>query len=379
MKKIIFKNSKKWNNPYAVAFTFDESISEKIKLNEMQSPDEFSFKLDDKYNHVCFCSDDEGTGKIYLGKISIGVEYKRNEGMNRDLTYLYSTNSTKTGRVDNYVLLDEKNLSHRSDMSKKISVFIPDSYDGKTPHDILYFFDAQNLFSSAGEYTECGDPYGSWQLDVVIDELHRQYGKNSIVVGIDNADMYRSNELFMNPEKFGDLSPLATAIPEDDFSRGYLEGLSSFMVTTLHSFIKDKYCVKEDNIGIGGSSMGGIASFYCGLYEMGFYKYVLSYSPAFGLYEMSAFENWFKLIDLKKYTDKLPGIHIYCGGGDILEEQLLPAARAMKSLLVKYGYDEDKIFETYDMEKPHNEESWRLILPESFSYLLNLEGQNDEN
>ena len=301
---------------------------------------------------------------------TVNVERKHNDKMDKELRYLVAPGVTKTGRVDNYVILDEKNLSHREDKSKKISVFVPDSYDGVTPHDILYFFDAQNLFSMAGDYTDCGDPYGSWQLDLVISELHRQYGKNIIVVGIDNADIYRSNELFMNPDQFGKLSPLATAIPEDDFSTGYLEGLSAFMVTTLHSFIKEKYCVKEDNIGIGGASMGGIASFFCGLYEMGFYKYVLSYSPAFGLYEMEAFDNWFSKIDFVKQADRLPKIHIYCGGGDMLVEQLLPASRAMKPLLVQHGYSEDMLSETYVMENPHNEESWRLILPESFSNLV---------
>jgi hypothetical protein len=136
-----------------------------------------------------------------------------------------------------YVIKDEKNLAHRKDLSKTESVFVPSSYDGVTPHDVLYFFDAQNLFCGAGHYTDNGDPYGSWQVDVVLSEIYRQYGKNIIVVGIDNADEYRSNELFMNPKDFGALAPLATAIPEDNFSVGYLEGLSSFMVGTLHSFI----------------------------------------------------------------------------------------------------------------------------------------------
>ena len=210
------------------------------------------------------------------------------------------------------------------------------------------------------------------KLDVVLSEIHRQYRKNIIVVGIDNADVYRSNELFMSPDDFGKLSPIATAIPEDNFSKGFLDGLSSFMVGTLHTFIREKYCINEDNIGIGGSSMGGIAAFYCALREIGFYNYVLSYSPAYGLYEMSAFDNYFSGRDFAAKSEKLPRLHIYCGGGDTLEEMLMPATVAMKPLLIKHGYDANKIFETYDGEKPHNEESWRLILAQSFTYLFNL-------
>ena len=371
MKKIYFKNTKNWAKP--TALLYGKNGNEKVMLDG--NAGEFSFEFDNRA-YTGFRIENEGgekSGIIYPGVLSLGVDYRMNEGMGRDLTYLYSKDILKTGRVDNYILRDEKNLAHREDKSKKISVFVPESYDGKTPHDILYFFDAQNLFSMAGEYTENGDPYGSWQLDLVISEIHRQYGKNIIVIGIDNADMYRSHELFMNPDKFGELSPLATAIPDDNFSKGYLEGLSRFMVTTLHNFVKENYCVKEDNVGLGGSSMGGIASFFCGLYEMGFYKYILSYSPAYGLYEMSAFEKWFSRMDFKKYVDRLPKIHIYCGGGDMLEEQLMPASVAMKPLLKKFGYPIEKVYETYDSEKPHNEDSWRHILPESFSLLLDLE------
>ena len=372
MKKIYFQNSKKWKSINADIYAADGNVCKSVSLGEAGDSLELSLDLDQSDNHIVFYNGNERTSKVYPGALSIGVDYRYNEKMGRDLTYLCSSASIKSGRVDNYRLIDEKNLSYREDKSKKISVFVPESYDGITPHDILYFFDGQNLFGNAGEYTENGDPYGSWQLDIVLSELHRQYGKNIIVVGIDNADMYRSNELFMDPKWFGKLSPLAFAIPEDDFSFGYLRRLSSFMVSTLHNFIKQKYCVNTNNVGIGGSSMGGIASFFCSIFELGFYKYVLSYSHAFGLYEMEAFDEWFKKIDFRKYLDLLPKIHIYCGGGDMLEEQLLPSSKEMKALLIKRGYEGTKIFETYDMEKPHNEESWRLVLPESFSCLFGL-------
>lgn len=372
MSKIYFRNSQNWSNVYAIAEGYEGKVKDKSLLTERDVAGDFIYEFDnEKYECISFSSEgEEKTGSVYPGKLSLGVEYKTNEGMKRELTYLFVKDTIKTGRVDNYVIEDAKNLSHRKDLSKKISVFVPESYDGKTPFDILYFFDAQNLFCAAGEYTTNGDPYGSWQLDVVLSEVHKKLGKNIIVVAIDNADEYRSHELFMNPEKFGQLAPLATAIPDDNFSNGYLEGLSSFMVGTLHSFIKEKYNVSEGNIGIGGSSMGGIAAFYCGLCEMGFYNYVLSYSPAYGLYEMSAFENYFADKNFASITEKLPKIHIYCGEGDPLERLLIGSSKDMKGTLIKYGYPAEKIFETYDAGKPHNEESWRLILGESFSKLL---------
>jgi len=374
MKKIYFRNSKNWNKAFAVLYTANDENTKTIELNKCDVDGDFILEFDnEKYDHVRFeGSLGEKSSVIYPGEISIGVEYKTNLGMNRDMTYLFSKNSTKTGRVDTYVINDIKNLSHRDDKSKKINVFVPSTYDGATPHGILYFFDAQNLFCEAGYYTKCGDPYGSWQLDTVLSEIHRQYGKNIIVVGIDNADKYRDHELFMDPSCFGELAPLASALPDEDYSSGQLDNLLDFIKDTLHPFIKSEYSV-NDEIGIGGSSMGGIAAFYCGLRERDMFKYILSYSSAFGLYQMKAFEKWFSKMDFASTNEALPKIHIYCGGGDMLETMLLPSSREMKSALVKHGYNEDFIFETYDMEKPHNEESWRLILCESFSKLFDLE------
>ena len=275
-----------------------------------------------------------------------------------------------TGHVDTYLIKDEVNLHYRKDKSKLIHVFVPDTYQKNVPHGVLYFFDAQNLFSNAGHYTDKNDPYGGWQLDVALTAVWKQRGKNILVVGIENADEYRELELFMEPKRFGKLSPLATTIEEEVFKEGYLDELSDFIKETLHPAMMEKYNIEQQNIGIGGSSMGGIASFYCALKELGFYRYVLSYSPAFGLYEMEAFETFFDKMDFASHIEELPKIHIYCGGADPLEEQLLTAARKMKETMVRHGYDNEKILETFDPTKVHNEEAWREILEESFGYLL---------
>lgn len=366
MSKIFFRNSCNWKDAFAVIG------DERIRLTERDADGDLSVDFDaDKHTCLYFENGEgERTEKVYPGVLSIGVEFKKNERLDKNLTYLYSKLAKKTGRVDNFVFEDEKNLSYRATRSKKVSVFVPSGYDGATPHDILYFFDAQNLFCSAGDYTENGDPYGSWQLDVVLSEVYRQMGERVIVVAIDNSDKYRSQELFMDASEFGELTPLATLIPDDDYTNGKLDDLYDFMMETVHPFILEHYCVTESDIGIGGSSMGGIAALYCGLREVGFFKYVLSYSPAYGLYEMSAFDSFFEGKKFTRSRERLPKIHIYCGSGDQLEQMLMPSSMAMKASLVKYGYPESKIFETWDSEKIHNEEAWRLILPQSFTYLF---------
>lgn len=367
MSRILFKSDTEMSEAFAVLCDNCNEYNVRLSARRECGEEYLAIEFDSsRFTHIYFECDGEKTGKVYPGDLSIGIEYKENASLNKKLTYLFSEKADSTGRVDNFTLDDGINLAYRNDKRKKISVFLPKSYDGVTPHDILYFFDAQNLFGAAGNYTDCGDPYGSWQLDTALSFTE----KNVIVVGIDNADEYRESELFMSPGSFGKLTSLATAIPEEEYREGYLDRLSDFMINTLHPFIKGKYCVKEENIGIGGASMGGIAAFYCGLREMGFYKYILSYSPAFALYEINAFDGWFKKSDFYNNNDLLPKIHIYCGEGDPLERLLVGAARGMKEIMVKNAYPPEKIYETFDAEKPHNEESWRLILPQSFTYLL---------
>ena len=379
MNNIYFRNSRHWLNVYATLLSKDEKERKTIKLLRKDRDEDKDYVLEfdnTKYDHVYFhnsLNEKKKTSKIFVGNSTLGFEFKSNRSQKRGLTYLYSKDDKITGKVDTYVFKDEANLSYREDQEKRVHVFVPSSYEGNEEYDLLYFFDAQNQFSNAGKYTTKNDPYGGWQLDVALNSLYNQYGKKIIVVAIENADMYRSEELFMDPNKFGKLSSLAKGdIPEEVFRNGSLDNLSTFMRETVHPFIKEKYKVKEDNIGIGGSSMGGIAAFYCSLKELGFYKYVLSYSPAYGLYEMEAYEKYFKTRKFKENKDKLPRIHIYCGGNDPLEKQLLVSSKLMKETLVKYGYLEELIYETYDEDKVHNEEAWRLILLDSFTFLLNL-------
>lgn len=380
MANIFFRNSANWTQVYAVFFAPDGTKSELVRLENLDADEDYCVEFDpEKYESLMFAGTcekepdkEKETSKIFPGKLSLGVEYKWNESQNKYLTYLFKKEETEKGRVDTFVLADEQNLSYRQDKSKKIHVFVPSYYKEEEPSEILYFFDAQNLFAKALQYTDKNDPYGGWQLDVILDAIYRQYGRNILVVGMENADAYRELELFMNPKEFGQLAPLATDIPDEVFVEGHLDELSAFMMQTVHPFIKKKYNVDETHMGIGGSSMGGIAAFYCAMKDLGFFDYVLSYSPAYALYEMSAFENFFGKLFFENRADRLPKLHIYCGEGDELEKQLILSARKMKDTLTKHGYKKDLVCETYDLQKVHNEEAWRLVLGESFTKLLGL-------
>ena len=60
--------------------------------------------------------------KLYPGKLEISANYRENNILGRNLAYLSLANSDFTGRVENFVLKDEDNLSYRDDLSKTYTV-----------------------------------------------------------------------------------------------------------------------------------------------------------------------------------------------------------------------------------------------------------------
>lgn len=355
MKKIQFLNSLGWEQAKVEGW---DGAGNAVPLESEQ------------LQSLSFSGDGVQTGKVFPGALALTVDYKKIPSYPTPLAFLCADKDT--GHVDTYVLRDEENLAYRPEYSKKINVFVPADYDGSKPYELLYCFDAQNLFSRAGHYTENGDPYGGWQLDIVLQALKKQYGKEILVVAIDNSDLLRMPELFPDLTAYGPVSELAKVEKEHSLVGAHLDDLANFMRKTVHPMILEKYNVDGSKVGICGSSMGGLAGLYCALRDLGVYQYVISYSPAYGLYEESAWYGWLKTLALGEKKELQPKLHIFCGAADPLEKELEKAARRMKAILTDCGYESGKIYETYDPAKKHNEESWRLILPDSFTKLFAL-------
>lgn len=355
MPRIFFKTKKQTKPVYYRLITKERQVDEILKNGYV---DVSSNELDDK-SSIIFYNETFKTDRYLIASVDIGIEYKYNYRLKKHVTYLYNPYTTDIGRVDTYTITDKKNLAYRNG-EKIINVFVPSSYDSNKKYGLLYFYDSQNLFKNNPPYTNKNDPYGGWQLDEVLSI----FKKDIIVVGIENADMHREFELSFKAkdETYATLFDNEPSCVVD----GKLENLLAFVHETLHPFIKNKYSIDENNIGVGGASCGGLAAFLTGVTYPEIYKYVLAYSPAFLLYKDKYWKEFFKNM---KY-ENLPKIHIYSGANDQLEAFIYDSTKTFKPQLVAHGYDEEKIFETYVKEFPHNEVSWRLILPTSFDYLL---------
>jgi predicted alpha/beta superfamily hydrolase len=153
--------------------------------------------------------------------------------------------------------------------ARKIDIWLPDSYDGKTPHAVLYMHDGQMLFDSNITWNK-----KDWRVDETLHQL-MQEGKirNTIVVGAWNGGISRHVDYF--PQK--PFESLPAAIQDTLYGKNRPNGASvfnglrirsdlylKFLVKELKPYIDAQYQTKKDppNTFIAGSSMGGLISLY---------------------------------------------------------------------------------------------------------------------
>jgi predicted alpha/beta superfamily hydrolase len=134
---------------------------------------------------------------------------------------------------------------HRETM---LHIYLPDDYaQSDERYPVMYMFDGHNLFDD--EMATFGS---SWKLA----DFLAEYDKKFMIVGIE-CDHYKDNRL-------QEYTPYA--LKETFF--GPTEGkgavLMEWMVNTLKPIIDERYRTwsHREATGIGGSSMGGLMSFY---------------------------------------------------------------------------------------------------------------------
>ena len=290
------------------------------------------------------------------------LEYNRKK--KRYYIYLQSKNKYYN-TVETLYLADEKNLFFREDKSKKIDILLPNDYNPNKKYGLLLMFDGQNLFdlNNVGQYTTKNDPYGSWQIDVSLNSLKEKLGKEMIVVGIEHTDILRTNEL-LTPSSFGSLRD--DGLFSENEKVGYIDYLDAFINKTLLPYIFKKYSIDTNNIGISGSSMGGLGCHYIGLKNLGKYRFILCYTPASALIVDKAWKEFYQKLDFKNNIEKLPLFYFFQGRGDDLEKILALGNKKITTNLISNGYPK-KLIKTYLEDSAfHNEVAWRY----AFNYMI---------
>ena len=206
--------------------------------------------------------------------------------------------------------------------------------------------DGKNLFD---EYTSFA---GEWGIDEILEERIKNNQQSFIVVGIDSAvtDNGRVEEMLPDNNNLTDIDGLSLDIPS------FGDVLGNWIISKLKPEIDRLFRTlpSKDHTAIGGSSMGGLFSFYMGLKYKEIFGFSLCFSPAFCLYKERHFKEEFENYELDK---KLGKIYLLVGDKEY-ENQFVSLTKYTYNELLNKGIEKDKVKYIHDQEGIHHESFW---------------------
>lgn len=241
---------------------------------------------------------------------------------------------------------------------RNVRVWLPEEYDGIKKFPVIYMHDGQNLFDDK-------EPRAKWYVDKEMQYMKKD-GISAIIVGIDNAET-RMSELCPDILPINDeCYKICKLPPEKVIPTGNL--YAEFITFQLKPWIDDNFLTFPDkeNTIIGGSSMGGLMSFYMLLKYPEIYGSALVFSPNFVMYEKPAFMELLSGLDYEKFCNNK--IFIFHGGIG-LEDDNWPYVREVFEIMRDKGMDENHLALIYDSRQPHYETAWRKYFREAVVFL----------
>ena len=251
--------------------------------------------------------------------------------------------------------------------SRLLRVLLPsDYYDKKnlnTRYRVLYMNDGQNLFDKTTSIFNGME----WEIDETLKTLSRRHKiEPIIVVGIDNAGKrMRPYEYLPWPDEY-----LEPPCP-DPKGKNY----PIFLIDEVMPFIKARYRTLPgpENIGLGGSSYGGLITLYTAIERPGVFGFILMESPSFYVKERS-------ILDMARNFNAWPA-KVYFGVGTNelgLEncEQTDGNREPVRDIqdlyedMITSGVSKDRICLVIEECAFHNEEAWARRFPKAILFWL---------
>ncbi|HHN48766.1 MAG TPA: alpha/beta hydrolase [Bacteroidales bacterium] len=244
-------------------------------------------------------------------------------------------NDKTTTAMENVYIFDEGFYMPQLGRYRKIWLYLPPDYFKNNKHyPVLYMHDGQYLFDDLTSFV------GEWGVDEVLNEMFEDGFPGVIVVGIEHRSEERLNEY--SPWK------------RKGMGGGLGDKHADFLVQTLKPAIDKNFRTLPDreNTGIGGSSMGGLISFYVSLKHPGIFGRSLIFSPAF----------WFaeKSYAFAKNTEIAHDFRMYflAGGKEDPERDVHKATGRMVEIMKTKGLAENQYRFVADPEGIHDEAFW---------------------
>jgi len=175
---------------------------------------------------------------------------------------------TLTGNIQRHGAFPSKILRNRRD----VLVYLPAGYRRFTGrrYPVLYLHDGQNVFDAATSFAGV-----EWGVDETAQRLiAAKLIEPLIIVAIANTGEERIHEYAPTPAR---IDP-----PKRKRSKGLLRNYGRFLIEELKPFIDRRYRTKREpeHTGLGGSSLGGLATLVLGLWFPNYFQRLIVMSPS---------------------------------------------------------------------------------------------------
>jgi len=255
-----------------------------------------------------------------------------------------------TGTIERIPAVRSQALGNERD----VLVYLPPQYakETKRKFPVLYLHDGQNVFDGATSYI----PNQEWKCDEAAESLiGAGLVEPIIMVAIPNMGMERANEYLPTARKM-----------QNTEAGGKANLYLKFIRDELKPLIDRKYRTKTEptNTGLCGSSFGGIATLYLGLWSPETFGKLAVVSPSVWWDDRKAldFVSTFK-------GPKKPKVWLDMGSQE--GEGGLKDAHDLRDRFVSAGWKPGKDFAYYeDGFAVHNEGAWARRFPAMLMFLF---------
>jgi enterochelin esterase-like enzyme len=244
--------------------------------------------------------------------------------------------------------------------TRMVRVWLPPGYSARENqgrhYPVFYLNDGQNLFDPATAYIGV-----DWQADEAADRLIRDNRiPPLILVGIDNAQKDRAREYLpyrsFNPPV---MRPQGKRYPD-------------FLLNEVMPFLYQRYRIARgpENTGLGGSSLGAMASLYTAMARPGIFGRLLLESPSLFvnnrrlLKSSRAFRHWPDKIFMAVGNNE--------AGSEDRDRQVVEDVRALERFLRRAALGENRLLVRIDEGATHSEKDWARRFPEALAFLFDL-------
>lgn len=235
--------------------------------------------------------------------------------------------------------------------SRRILVYLPPSYERARTfrYPVLYLHDGQNVFDPHTSFI----PGEEWEVDETAESLIRsRYIRPLIIVAIYNAGEFRLDEYTNTRDHHG--------------RGGKADLYGQFLIEELMPFIEANYRARSEprNVGIGGSSLGGLVTLYLGMKHPERFGKLAVMSP-------SVWWNQRAILKVIPETFPTPRPRIWLDIGTGEGDNTVLDTRLLRDELVRKGWDPRRDLHYVEAEgAQHTEAAWRARVPAMLRFLF---------